>query len=145
MSPVDTLLARLDNVRAHGPRGWRADCPAGHSSRGALSIGEADDGRALLRCFAGCSAADVVGAAGLVLADLFPERTADRSALARGQRRDVARQSDWSAALGVLAREAVIVQVAAVAMVRGEPVTIEDAQRLHVAAQRIQDAREVLA
>jgi hypothetical protein len=145
MSATDALLGRLNNVRAYGPKGWRADCPNGHSSRGTLSVGEADDGRVLLRCFAGCSAAEVMGAVGLTLSDLFPEPVRDMGPMARAQRREAIRQAGWAAALAVLAREAVVVHVAAEAMVRGEPIVAEDAERVRVAAERIQDAREALA
>jgi len=145
MNAVDTLLCRLNNARAHGPNGWRADCPNGHSSRGTLSIGEGDDGRVLLRCFAGCSAAEVMGAVGLTLADLFPEPVRESGPLARAQRREAMRQAAWAAALAVLAREAVVVHVAAEAMARGEPIAADDAERVRLAAERIQDAREALA
>jgi hypothetical protein len=144
MTPVETLLARLDSVRAHGPNGWRADCPGGHSSRGALSVGESDDGRVLVRCFAGCSAAEIVAAVGLNLADLFPARSEDRSPLGRSRRREAMRQSAWAAALGVLSREATIVEVAATAIERGQVLTPEDIERVRCAAARIHGAREVL-
>lgn len=77
-SPIDVLISRLDRVRATGPGTWAASCPTsahrhGDRSRG-LSIREADDGRVLLHCFAGCSVHEVVGAMGMELADLFPAR-----------------------------------------------------------------------
>ena len=142
-TPADVLLSRLDNARRHG-NGWRADCPVGHSSRGSLSIGERDDGAVMLHCFAGCSAADVVAAAGLTLADLFPERPRDDSPEGRRAARAAFREAGWHAALGVLAMEATVVEVAAEATLRGEPMTPDDVDRVHLAANRIHDAREVL-
>src|SRR5690606_34498859 len=64
------LLNRLDGLRPSGPDQWRARCPA-HGSRGlTLSVRDAG-GTLLVRCFAGCSVADVLAAVGLELADLF--------------------------------------------------------------------------
>ncbi|GAB6048461.1 hypothetical protein JCM19379_22900 [Methyloparacoccus murrellii] len=76
--PIDRLLNRLDRVKPTGPGTWLASCPTaahqhGDRSRG-LSIREGDDRRVLVHCFSGCSAAEVVGALGLELADLFPDR-----------------------------------------------------------------------
>ena len=60
-------LAAVLKARRTG-RGWVARCPA-HDDRGpSLSIGEGADGRLLLKCFAGCSWADLrqaLGARGL--------------------------------------------------------------------------------
>lgn len=139
---VDTLLTRLEHVRKSG-RGHVARCPAHEDRTASLSVAEADDGRVLVHCFAGCRAADVVAAVGLELADLFPERVIDQSPLGRAQRREAVRQTGWAAALGVLDREAAIVQVAAVAIHRGERLAPDDVERLHTAALRICDAREV--
>ncbi|MCC7409044.1 MAG: DUF3987 domain-containing protein, partial [Phycisphaeraceae bacterium] len=51
---------------------WMARCPAHEDRKPSLSIGEGDDGRALLHCHAGCEAGQVVAAIGLDLADLMP-------------------------------------------------------------------------
>lgn len=98
----------------------------------------------MLHCFAGCSAADVVVAVGLTLADLFPERPRDDSPEGRRAARAALREAGWHAALGVLAMEATVVEVAAEATLRGEPMTQDDVDRVHLAANRIHDAREVL-
>ncbi|MDP6854131.1 MAG: hypothetical protein QF598_01375 [Arenicellales bacterium] len=71
-TPVDALLTRLERVKQTAPGQWRARCPA-HESKGlTLSIGEADSGAALVHCFAGCGAADVLASVGLQLSDLYP-------------------------------------------------------------------------
>lgn len=70
---ADKLLSRLDGVHqvAHGR--WRARCPAHDGkNRDVLSVGETNDGTVLVKCFHGCSAAEVVAAVGLELHDLFP-------------------------------------------------------------------------
>lgn len=137
------LLSRLHGMRQQD-RGWRADCPVGHSSRGSLSIGERDDGTVMVHCFAGCSAADVVAAAGLSLADLFPERPRDDSPEGRRAARAAFRQSAWTAALGVLAMESTVIAITAETILRGEPMTPDDVERVHLASNRIHDARGVL-
>lgn len=138
------LLARLERVQRSGT-GWRADCPTGHKSRGALSVSEADDGRVLLHCFAGCGAAEVLSAAGLTLADVMPERLRDPSPEGRKAAREAFKRSAWSAALGVVEREARVVLIAAHDLLRGCPLTADDTARLGVAVERIEDARMVLA
>lgn len=80
-SPVEIVLDRLDRVKSTGPGTWAASCPTaahkqGDRSRG-LSVREGDDGRVLIHCFAGCVAADVVGAIGLELVELFPRHAID--------------------------------------------------------------------
>ncbi len=72
MTPVlENLLRRLQSARPTGS-GWSARCPAHNDRQSSLSIAEGDDGRVLLKCFAGCAAESVVDALGLRLADLFP-------------------------------------------------------------------------
>lgn len=141
--PVGLILPRLDGVRQSG-RGWIAKCPAHEDRNASLSIGAGDDGRVLLHCFALCPAFDVVAAIGLTLADLFPQRIHDESPEGRRAARQAFKQTGWSAALGVLAREATVVLIAA-GMVRTSSLSVEDHERLCVAVDRIQAAREVLS
>jgi replicative DNA helicase len=73
VSPIDVVLGRLDSPKRTA-NGFDARCPA-HDDRGpSLGISQAPDGRVLLRCRAGCSIEDVLGALELVKADLFPPR-----------------------------------------------------------------------
>lgn len=70
---IERLLAALPSAKPQGD-GWEAKCPAHEDERASLSIGIGDDGRALVKCHAGCTAADIVRALGLTLADLFPAK-----------------------------------------------------------------------
>jgi len=72
-SVVENVLDRLASVR-RSPRGWIARCPAHEDRHQSLSVGEGRDGRALVNCFAGCEAADIVRAVQLELRDLFRPR-----------------------------------------------------------------------
>lgn len=80
MNPTNTVLAAL---RAAGKRprkrgdSWSACCPAHDDRNPSLSISAGSDGRALLKCHAGCTVDAVCGALGLKQSDLFEksERT----------------------------------------------------------------------
>ena len=54
------------------PNGWFARCPAHDDRHASLTVGQGPDGRALLKCHAGCSLEAVVDALGLRVSDLFP-------------------------------------------------------------------------
>ena len=69
---IEVVLSRLDKVKAQG-KGYIACCPAHEDVHPSLSLTEGTDGRILMKCFAGCSALDILGALGLTLQDLFPE------------------------------------------------------------------------
>ena len=86
-SPVDALLARLEGVRPNG-KGYAAKCPAHEDRLPSLSVTAGDDGRALLHCHAGCTAADICAAVGLEVKDLFPPK-ANGSGRANGHARPV--------------------------------------------------------
>jgi hypothetical protein len=141
---LDALLSRLDRVQRNA-HGWRADCPTGHKARGALSVTQGDSGAILLHCFAGCSAADVLGALGLGLADVMPERLRDESPEARRAARERFRLASAVAASAVLARESAVVLLAAHDMLKDKPLSRDDTQRLSEAVERIAAARGVLA
>jgi hypothetical protein len=76
--PVDRVL---DALRAHGcdPKrngdGWSAKCPAHADKLPSLSVGEGQDGRALVRCHAGCEFAAISRALGLDESAFFPPKS----------------------------------------------------------------------
>ncbi len=55
--------------------GWSAGCPAHDDRSPSLSVAEGDDGRALVKCHAGCKVEAICMAVGLSVVDLMP--TAD--------------------------------------------------------------------
>ena len=141
--PIDVLLSRLDNVRQYG-KGYRCDCPNGHTSRGTLSLAEGNDGRVLLTCFAGCAAADVLAAVGLTLADLYPAPVRDMTPRGRARRREAMQAASVVAATSVLSFEAAVVAVAAADLARGCALAADDHDRLAQAMDCIDGARSVL-
>ena len=67
---INSFVSRLDGVTKNG-HGWKARCPAHDDRSPSLSVSEGRDGRVLLKCFAGCSAEDVLAALGLKMSDLY--------------------------------------------------------------------------
>jgi hypothetical protein len=63
------LAQRLDAKR--NGEGWKAKCPAHEDRTPSLSIKEGDDGRVLVRCFAGCALEDITRAMNIEVKDLF--------------------------------------------------------------------------
>ena len=131
---ADTLLSHLENVKRTGAGRWLARCPAHADKRASLTVRETDDGKVLVHCFAGCSVHEVVGAVGLDLADLFPEKlTADG---AKPERRPFPAAD----VLRALSFETMIVSIAAAEMAVGKTIKPDDLERLRLAASRIQAA-----
>ena len=141
--PVAELLARLRNVRKFGDA-WRADCPVGHTSGRSLAIAVGHDGRALLHCFVGCAADEIVDAIGLRLSQLFPPRIT-RATLEENrqinQKMEIAR---WSAALNVLAVESRVALIAGRELKAWQVLSVEDDNRLAQAVERLESAANVL-
>src|SRR3546814_9241826 len=89
-------------------------------------------------------AAAIVQAAGLTIADLFPERLAADTHEDRQRRRRLAREAQWGAALEVVQHEARVVAIAAGDIAYGRPVSVEDSKRLCEAVERLADAEAIL-
>ena len=141
---VEILLNRLEHVRKYG-KGWRAKCPVhGGRSDGSLSIAEGDDGRTLIHCFALCEPLEILKVCGLEMGDLFPKRiTHATTPKERRELRELARQSQWKAALPVLMTEATVVMVAAQQVNDDRPLSRDDVDRLGSAIERIESARKL--
>lgn len=73
VQPIERLLERLDDVRpSWDGESYTACCPAHDDRNPSLSIREAEDGRVLVYCHAGCETQDVLAAIYLEWSDLFP-------------------------------------------------------------------------
>ncbi len=131
--PAEKLLHRLDGVKASGAGKWQARCPAHDDKTPSLSIKEINDGTLLLKCWAGCSAGEIVGAVGLELSDLFPKQdNFDHAHVPKGQTRP------WSAldVLRALMHEVTIVAVCA-GRLNNAGLSSDDVARLTLATQRL--------
>lgn len=69
-TPVDLIVGRLKRVKSNAG-GFVALCPAHEDANASLSVSRGRDGRCLVKCHAGCTPEQVVGALGLAMTDLF--------------------------------------------------------------------------
>jgi hypothetical protein len=133
---IENLLAKLEGVRQTKPGSYQARCCAHDDKSPSLVIKETPDGVILLRCFAGCSAAEIVAAAGLELSDLFPKsENFNHSQPGRPLKKP------FSAAdvLRALVNEVTIIAVCA-GKLGHAGLTAEDSARLTLALQRVFNA-----
>lgn len=70
MTATERMLHRLSGVRLTGEGRWTALCPSHRDRRPSLSVRQVG-GRALVKCWANCTATEITSALGLSLADLF--------------------------------------------------------------------------
>jgi len=127
--PIETLLSKLDRVRPTGQGRWMACCPSHPDKNASLSLGEKDDGRILVHCFAGCGTDEVLDAIGLKIEALFPERLAD----GRPERRPFPAAD----VLRAIALEAQIISIVAADIAKGVTIDTKTKDRVFLAAQRI--------
>jgi len=121
MNPIDNILSRLDKVKPNGAGKWLACCPAHDDKNPSLSVKEADNGTVLLKCWAGCSAAEITGAVGLELRDLFVGDTPRSTQPSRAARQF----------------EAMIITVAVEQIRLGKQLSAADQERLELAKRRL--------
>jgi len=140
MSAVsDRLLDRLEGVKQVGHNRWMAKCSAHDDRSPSLSIRETDEGILRIKCFAECGGADVMGAVGLGLSDLYPEPLKHHSAPGKPNHWHASRE-----ALRILHPEVLLVAIAAENLASGIDLTDDDRDRLILAAQRIRRAAEAV-
>lgn len=130
---VEILLSRLEKVKGRNGN-WTACCPAHEDKSPSLAVKE-QDGKVLLHCFAGCTAADIVGAVGMDMTELFPPSAPTY----KPQPKVKFFASDL---LRVIAMEASIVSICAYDMAKGKALPAPDLARMQLAYQRINDALE---
>jgi len=134
---IDLFLSKLTKVKARGSGRWIACCSAHEDKNPSMTIAELPDGRVLVHCFAGCGINEIVGAVGLSISDLMPERVfGDRHAPIR-------RPYPADAILKTMATESLIVAVAASNLANGIQLSVPARERLWLASSRITEARRI--
>lgn len=123
VAPIELLLPRLDKVKPAGAGKWNARCPAHDDRDPSLSIAEADSGKVLLHCWAGCAARDILAAIGLELRHLFP------SDGAHPQRRGPSRAA--------VELERQVVTIGRAMLASGQGLAAADLERLELAHSRL--------
>ena len=136
---IGDLLNRLEKVKGSKGR-WTACCPAHGDKSPSLAITMLDDGRILLKCFAGCSAYEIVSAVGMDMTDLFPKETklgyrSDNQALKSERRPFYATDL-----LKIIHFEALLTGIAAFDLSEGRQISNDDRKRLKTAFERINEA-----
>lgn len=124
MKPADKFLPRLDKVFQVAPRRWKARCPAHDDKNPSAYITETDDGTLLVKCWAGCSTAEIVATLGLEMRDLFPNSNQNPGRL--GPSRIAVRF------------ERVVCRIGQSLIAQGTVLSAEDCRRLELARKRLQ-------
>ena len=132
MSQLEHLLSRLRQVKGRNGS-FTACCPAHNDNSPSLAVRETQDGRILLHCFGGCSVEEVLGAVGMEIGDLFPEK-------GENHHPKVKPRFYATDLLRIIHREALIVALVAMDIHQGRSVPPEDRERLLVARNRIMEA-----
>ena len=135
MTPAEKFVQRLAKVKGRNGS-WTAQCPAHEDKSPSLSVRETEDGRVLVHCFGGCEVSMVLGAVGMDLSDLFPEREQRFDGQTSKQVKPAFYASDL---LRIASFECLVVMIAAYDMRRGKQLSESDMNRLQVAQQRIEE------
>jgi len=133
------LLERLEGVRQTGDGRWVARCPAHDDKSPSLSVRELGDGRILLHCFAGCEALEILAAVDLKFSDLFPERLHNHAHPA-GSFPPSRHPFAAADTLLLVAREALLLKIAASDISADKPLSEPDLARVQLAADRLWQA-----
>ena len=73
-SPIGKVLSRLEGVKG-GNSSWTARCPGHDDKHNSLSVSEANNGKVLLNCHAGCETVNILAAMDLEMKNLFPDNS----------------------------------------------------------------------
>lgn len=135
---IDDLLSRLDGVKKTGHGKWLAKCCAHDDRSPSLALAEGDDGRVLVKCFAGCSVENVLGAVGLTFDALFPPKAIDHHVKPMRHRfnaRDV---------LEAMHFQATVVALAASDLAKGIPLSTDEKNKLFAIAGEFGEALDAI-
>ena len=136
---LEQFLSLLRGVRRAGKGRWIARCPHHNDRRPSLAITKGDRVPILLHCFAGCDPDQVVGALGLELSDLMPERDPNFN---DGERARLAMMPFTAEqAIRCLGTEATFLFVTAADIVSGKAIDSLTKDRIVEAAARIGEAK----
>ena len=129
---INKILDRLQKVKQTRPNQWVACCPAHDDKSPSLAIKQCDNGKILIKCWAGCGIDDIVGAIGLELSDLFP---ADP-----GYSKQERSYFNAETILKALHKEAIIMRCLASDIKHGIQLGKDEIKRAEIAENRIHEA-----
>ena len=128
---LDNLLSGLHKVKQTGKNSYIACCPAHNDKSPSMTIKEVEEGKILLHCFGGCGVDEIVGALGLSLSDLMPDRAPDdvrKPSVHPFNARDV---------LACLQTDAMLLALFIADVTKAKPITQGEAKNAFEAAARI--------
>lgn len=132
------LLERLEKVRHTGPNRWISRCPAHTDGSPSLSIREAEGGRVLIHCHAGCDPGAILDAVGLEFAALFEKREPGVNY------KPLKTQLPASDLLLLISHEAQVCALIAARAFDRPVLSTDETERLILAAERIGRARDAI-
>lgn len=124
VTSIDKLLLTLNKVKLVKTGHWTACCPSHHDRTPSLSIRETQEGIVLIKCWAGCTFAQIVTAVGLGPRDLFPVRV--------GKPRKPGPSRD------AIIHERAVVAAGNAQLAKGETLNSEDQARFNLALARLE-------
>lgn len=133
---IQALLSRLDKVKSTGRGRWTCACPSHDDKSPSMHIKLEDDGKILINCKAGCETYDIVGAIGMELSDLMPERPTHHR---QKPRHNIMYSTE---ALELIRFEAQVIMACAYAMRKGD-LNQQDLERAEKAMQTINKCLEL--
>lgn len=71
---IEEFLSKLQGVTSDGKGGWMACCPSHDDHNPSMHVNVGNDGRILVKCYAGCTTSDIVAEMGLKMSDLMAEK-----------------------------------------------------------------------
>ena len=129
---INKILDRLHKVKQTRPDQWVACCPAHDDKSPSLALKQCDNGKILIKCWAGCGIDDIVGAIGIEISDLFPTDP--------GYSKQERNYFNAETILKALHKEAIIMRYLATKIKQGIPLVPNDIKRAEIAENRIHDA-----
>lgn len=125
MRPIDNVLPRLEKLKQVNQDKWTALCPAHGDRNPSLSVRELDDGKVLLKCWAGCSAEEIVSALGLHLRDLFPD----------------SRHQSYGPSKRAILHEQFVYKIGSALIAQGQQLSASDQARFELSRTRLENLK----
>ncbi len=135
---IEDILARLEKSRKTGANNWIACCPAHEDGSPSLTIHASDDGRILVKCFAGCSFEEIKDAVGLGWDPWFTQKQTQSYSVIPSRR-----PFPSAEVLEALSFECIVIAVHAGDLASGKTLTEKDKARLWLAFNRFEDGRRL--
>ena len=134
---IEDILSRLEKVKRTGRNNWLACCPAHEDRSPSMTLHASDTGKIVVRCFAGCSFEEIVGAVGLGWEPWFPPKQECDFAPA------IRRPFPAADVLEAVSSEAFYVAYMAATMAHGYQLEPRDKALLEQSYDRIMEARRL--